>query len=53
MRRYDKEDMRFLHSTEETTKHWDLLMATAIGFQMKTYDFDGLKDSLHIFVPKD
>ena len=34
-RRYDKEDMRTVRSNEETTAHYDLLMATAIGFQMR------------------
>jgi hypothetical protein len=34
-RRYDKEELRVVKANEETTNHWDLLIATAIGFQMK------------------
>jgi hypothetical protein len=37
MRRYDKEDLRILKSTEDTTAHFDLLMAASIGFQMKDH----------------
>jgi hypothetical protein len=36
MRRYDKEDLR-VNKADETTAHWDLLTAAAIGFQMRTY----------------
>lgn len=36
-RRYDKEDMRIVRGSDETTAHYDLLIATAIGFQMKNY----------------
>lgn len=36
-RRYTKEDLRIVKSTEETTSHYDLLMAAIIGFQMKNY----------------
>jgi len=36
MRRYDKNDLRILKGTEET-QHFDLLMACAIGFQMKDH----------------
>lgn len=37
MRRYDEDDLRVVRARDETTKHWDLLMATAIGFQMKDF----------------
>lgn len=38
MRRYDKENLREAKKDidPDITQHWDLLMATAIGFQMKT-----------------
>jgi hypothetical protein len=35
--RYDKEELRIARANEETTSHWDLLVAAAIGFQMKDY----------------
>lgn len=35
-RRYDKENLRILKGDEET-KHYDLLIAAAIGFQMKNF----------------
>lgn len=34
MRRYDKGELREVKAKEETTAHYDLLMAAAIGFQM-------------------
>lgn len=37
MRRYDKEDLRVKKYDDEMTEHFDLLTATAIGFQMKDY----------------
>lgn len=37
MRRYDKDDLRIKSYDEESTEHYDLLMATVIGFQMKDY----------------
>lgn len=36
-RRYDKEDLRVLRANDETTNHWDLLVAAAIGFQMRNH----------------
>ena len=36
-RRYDKEDLRIVKGNEDTTKHWDLLIAASIGFQMKDH----------------
>ena len=38
MRRYDKEDLRVAKKDidPDITQHWDLIMAAAIGFQMKT-----------------
>jgi len=35
MRRYDKEDLRIKNYDDEATEHYDLLIACAIGFQMK------------------
>lgn len=35
MRRYDKEELRHVKSKDETTQHYDLLTAAAIGFQMR------------------
>lgn len=35
MRRYDKEELREVKNKGETTAHFDLLIASAIGFQMK------------------
>lgn len=35
MYRYDKENIDIKNFDEEATQHWDLLMAAAIGFQMK------------------
>lgn len=35
MRRYDKEELREVKNRGETTQHFDLLVAAAIGFQMK------------------
>lgn len=35
MRRYDKDELRELKAKNDTTAHFDLLTATAIGFQMK------------------
>lgn len=37
MRRYDKGDLRIIRGTEDTTDHWDLLIAATIGFQMKDF----------------
>lgn len=36
-RRYDKEELRLVRANDETTNHWDLLVAAAIGFQMKDF----------------
>lgn len=38
MRRYDKEELREVKNKGETTAHFDLLMAAAIGFQMRNED---------------
>lgn len=35
MRRYDKEGLREIRQTDDTTQHFDLLVAAAIGFQMR------------------
>lgn len=35
MRRFDKEELREVKNRGETTQHFDLLVAAAIGFQMK------------------
>lgn len=43
MRRFDKEDIRVKSYDEESTEHFDLLMALAIAFQMK--DFSGRAES--------
>jgi len=37
MRRYDKEELNTMKFNEDTTQHWDLLTACAIGFQMKNH----------------
>jgi hypothetical protein len=37
MRRFEREDLRVKSYDEETTNHFDLLMATVIGFQLKDY----------------
>jgi hypothetical protein len=37
MRRYDKEDIRVVKASDDTTAHFDLLVACAIGLQMKDY----------------
>lgn len=34
-RTYDKENLREAHTTEKTTRHWDILIAAAIGYQMR------------------
>jgi len=34
-RRYDKEGLRIVRGNDMTTSHYDLLMATAIGFQLR------------------
>lgn len=36
-RRYDKENLNTARFDEDATQHWDLLIACAIGFQMKDY----------------
>ena len=36
MQTYDKSELSAIRFNPEATKHWDLLMATAIGFQMRT-----------------
>jgi len=36
MRTYDIRDLQVVRLDEEQTQHWDLLIAAAIGFQMKT-----------------
>jgi hypothetical protein len=36
MRTYDREDMNNTNFDEEKTKHWDLLVGAAIGYQMRT-----------------
>ncbi|MGA2418201.1 MAG: hypothetical protein ABSF55_03115 [Candidatus Staskawiczbacteria bacterium] len=38
MRRYDKENLNTQRFDEEATQHYDILMAAAIGFQMKNED---------------
>jgi hypothetical protein len=35
MRTYDKEDLRSVRFDEEQTRHWDLLIAAAICYQMR------------------
>ena len=47
-RRYDKEDLRILKGNEDT-QHYDLLMAMAIGFQMRN---EKIKEkTAHINIP--
>lgn len=36
MQTYDKSDLSAIRFDPEATKHWDMLVATAIAFQMKT-----------------
>lgn len=52
MRRYDLENLRIIKSTEETTQHWDLLMAAAIGFQMKDYAGKLKKSKIEVIRPQ-
>jgi hypothetical protein len=47
MKRYDREELDDTKFDEESTKHWDLLIATAIGFQMK----DKLEQKPSQFIP--
>jgi hypothetical protein len=35
MNQFDKEELSTVRFNQEVTKHFDLLIATAIGFQMK------------------
>mgnify|MGYP001571747212 CR=1 FL=1 len=49
VRRYDKDDLRILKGDEET-KHYDLLIAAAIGFQMKNYA--EIKEDYSVFIPE-
>ena len=49
MRRYDKEDLQIVKGNEET-QHFDLLMACAIGFQMK--DHAGVIENFTQYRPK-
>jgi hypothetical protein len=51
MRRYDKEDLRIKNYDDEATEHFDLLVALAIGFQMK--DFSEDLNSIKTFIPDD
>lgn len=52
MRRYDKEDLRFKNYDDEATEHFDLLMSTAIAFQMK--DFANVDaGAVHVHIPDD
>ena len=37
MRTYDAEDLKITRHDKDTVRHWDLLMATAIGFQGRNY----------------
>ena len=37
MRTYDMQDLQVIKFDEEITNHWDLLIAVAIGFQMRNY----------------
>lgn len=39
LRTYDKEDLRRTKFNPEATNHWDLLMALAIAYQMKTFAY--------------
>ena len=52
MRRYDKEDLSTARFDEEATQHWDLLIATAIGFQLRDYVIME-KDQAHVYIPED
>ena len=53
MRRYDKEELNTMKFNDETTQHWDLLTACAIGFQMKNHiDKITTKKPAVIYYPK-
>lgn len=52
MRRYDKEDLRIKGYDEEATEHFDLLMATAIGFQMKDFASED-RNQATVHIPDD
>jgi hypothetical protein len=47
MRRYDKEELREIKNKSETTAHFDLLMAAAIGFQMRRESIKPEKTTSH------
>jgi len=50
MRRYDKEEVSKKGFDENATQHWDLLIATAIGFQLKDYS-PIEKNKISVFIP--
>lgn len=41
MRSYDKEDLSIVRFDEKQSRHWDVLMATTICFQMRLLAFEG------------
>jgi len=51
MRRYDKDQLRVRTYDEDTTEHFDLLTAMAIGFQMKDYMPNAEGGEMVSFVP--
>ena len=47
LRTYDKEDLRRTKFDPEQTKHWDLVMALAIAYQMKAFAYES--DEIEIY----
>lgn len=52
MRRCDKEMTRVVKQRDDDTEHFDILMAAAIGFQMKAFATVGPKKAPEPFTPK-
>ena len=47
LRRFDKENLRDVKFSEDITQHYDLVVATAIGFQMKDEEIKEKTVSVH------
>ncbi len=53
MRRYDKDQLRVRAYDEETTEHFDMLTAMAIGFQLRDYSPLEAEGEMSSFIPTD
>jgi len=51
MRTYDLDDLQNVKAKEEQTQHWDLLIAAAIGFQMRNHLVE-IKREVKQYIPK-